>query len=74
MVTFKKFGRKYTVPVENAPTEPTRAQKKREANNTRYFKGARAQAESPPQLPPSPPNYEWALTGKGPAPLQRVVR
>ena len=74
MVTFKKFGRKYTVPEEDAPTEPTRAQKKREAKNIRYFKGAAAKAASPPELPPSPPGFAFATTGKGPAPLKRVIR
>ena len=70
MVTFKKFGRKYTLPEEDAPTAPTRAQRKRESKNARYFAGARARAAAPPQLPGVSAGYAWATEGRGPEPLR----
>jgi len=37
MVTYKQFGRSFTVPVERAPVVPTRQQKKVAARNARYW-------------------------------------
>jgi large subunit ribosomal protein L47 len=50
-VTYKKFGRKYTVEPERAPKEPTRAQRKRAASTQRFFARARALQQAPPTLP-----------------------
>lgn len=56
-VTYKKFGRKYTVAPELAPTEPTRAQRKRAASTARFFARARALQQAPPTLPPPNARY-----------------
>lgn len=36
-VTYKKFGRSVTVPLTQAPTTPTRAARRAEANTARHF-------------------------------------
>lgn len=49
LVTYKKFGRSFTVPVERAPAAPTRQQKKVAAKNARYWarvKSLRAQMDA----------------------------
>ena len=66
MVTFKKFGRKYTVRGDRAPEAPTRAQKKREAKTARFFGRAAARMDAPPTLPKPSAAYVWATTGKAP--------
>ena len=63
MVTFKKFGRKYTVAPELAPTSPTRAQRKRSANTQRFFARARALQGAEPKLPPQNARYAFATRG-----------
>ena len=60
MVTYKKFGRKYTVPEEDAPTEPTRQELKRAARTSRYFTKARAMMNAPPALAPKSAGLLWA--------------
>ena len=49
LVTYKKFGRSFTVPVEHAPKVPTRQQKKVASKNARYWarvKALRAQLDA----------------------------
>jgi ribosomal protein L29 len=60
MVTYKKFGRKYTVPEEDAPKEPTRQEIKRAARTSRYFTKARAMMNAPPALAPKSAGLLWA--------------
>ncbi len=68
MVTFKKFGRKYTVPEADAPATPTRAQRRSEAGSRAFFARARAAAAAPPVLAPPTPGFAFATAGEGAAP------
>ncbi len=63
MVSYKKWGRKYTVPAHLAPEKPTRAEKKRAARTSRYFARARAANDAPPTLPGPSPSFLYATTG-----------
>lgn len=56
-VTYKKFGRKYTVAPELAPQAPTRAERKRAQATQRFFARARALQQAPPTLPPPNARY-----------------
>ena len=47
-VTYKKFGRKYTVPASMAPEKPTRAEMKRKAKTRIFFAKAAGLAAKPP--------------------------
>ena len=63
MVTFKKFGRKYTVPPELAPQTPTRAQRKRSAATQRFFTRARTLQAAEPKLPSQNARFAFATQG-----------
>jgi hypothetical protein len=45
-VTFKRFGRKHTVPVELAPAKPTRQQRKVADKKGRYWARVRSRREA----------------------------
>lgn len=62
-VTYKKFGRTYTVPIDQAPEKPTRQQKKVMAKTRKYFNKARAMTEAPPTLPSKSSAFVYATTG-----------
>jgi hypothetical protein len=70
MVTYKKFGRKYTVPEEEAPQEPTRQEMKRAARTSRYFTKARAMMNALPALAPKSAGMLWA---KKAIPIQESI-
>lgn len=61
-MTFKKFGRKYTVDEADAPP-PTRAAKKRNDKQRMFFARATATMAAPPKLPAENAGFVWATTG-----------
>jgi hypothetical protein len=63
-VTYKKFGRKYVVPADQAPEVPTAAERKRIASKGRYLKGLRALAQTPAAEPEASPGFLFATTAK----------
>jgi hypothetical protein len=63
-VTYKKFGRKYTVPADEAPEVPTAAQVKRIRSKGRYLSRIRALAQAAPTAPETSPGLVFATTGK----------
>lgn len=63
-VTYKKYGRKYTVPAARAPEKPTAAQRKREARDAAFFARRSAMLKAEPTLAPPSAAYTWATQGK----------
>lgn len=63
LVTYKKFGRKYTVPEGKAPSKPTQAEKKRKARSAGYFASRKALLDAPPSLPRAGGKFVWATKG-----------
>jgi hypothetical protein len=63
MVTYKKFGRKYTVPEREAPTKPTQAERKRKARSAGYFASRKALLDAPLSLPKAGAKFVWATKG-----------
>lgn len=61
-VTYKKFGRKYTVqPGEDVPS--TRASRKAASKKRRFFSRARDALAAPPTLPAENRGFAWATRG-----------
>ncbi len=74
MVTYKKFGREYTVPEEDAPLFPTRATRLTIAKRGRYIKRAAALLRAPPMPVAESPTFVYATKGTPVTERKRALR
>ena len=63
MVTYKKFGRKYTIPQDQVTDNLPKSMKKRIANTGTYYKRIKQLNNAPPMPVQPSPSYIYGTTG-----------